>query len=73
MTKLPTLRARHSREERALIRQALRESGWLLPGAAELLGVSKATLQSIVRRDPELAEERDRKRPKEGQLSGGAT
>ncbi len=73
MTKLPTLRARHEREERTLIRLALRESDWLLPGAATLRGVSKATLQSIVRRDPELAAERERKRPKEGQLSGGAT
>ena len=54
--RLEALRARHAREERALIREAMGR-GDVLREAAEWLGVSRSTLQSIVERDAELGVE----------------
>lgn len=71
MMKLKVLRARHAREERALLREALIESDWTLPGAAEALGIGTSSLQYLVERDEALREERARRRPKEGPRSGG--
>lgn len=47
---LATLRVRHLREESALVRAALRQAGGNVLRAAEALGVSRSTLQSMVQR-----------------------
>lgn len=53
------MRERHLREERALFRAALEQAGWNLSAAARLLGmVTHTSLQSGLRRHPELDEER---------------
>lgn len=61
MMKLSTLRARHARERRALVREALTEAGWTYRGAAELLGCCTSAVQKIVERDAVLREEREEK------------
>lgn len=68
--RLARLRRRHAKEERAFIRAALRGGGWMLPGTAEWLGVPIATLQYLIVKHG-IASERERRRPKEGSLSGG--
>lgn len=56
------MKARHLWEERELFRAALEQAGWSLRDAARLLGMGTHTsLQSGLRRHPELDEERRRK------------
>lgn len=56
------MRARHLQEERALFRAALEQAAWNLSAAARLLGMGTHTsLQSGLRRHPELDAERRRK------------
>lgn len=61
MIKLRTLKERHARERRALVREALVAAGWTYRGAAELLDCSTSGLQKIVERDEVLRKERDEK------------
>lgn len=55
------MRARHLAEEGALFRSALVEAGWSLREAAAALGMPTHTsLQSALRRHPDLDHERKR-------------
>ncbi len=47
---IETLRKRHKREERTLVREALIASGYRIGKAAPMLGVVKSTCQSLIRR-----------------------
>lgn len=61
--KYAQMRRRHAREERQLLRQALRDAGWVLPPAALSLGIGVSTLAFLVKRDEDLEAERIEKRP----------
>jgi len=66
METLEELRARHLREEAALLRAALEQSGWNLSRAAALLGVGLSSAQRALARHPELESIRERRGPGAG-------
>ena len=51
---LADMRARHHREERALVRSAMIEADWVASEAARALGCPASTLQRRLRAHPKL-------------------
>lgn len=63
---MKTLRDRHVRERRALLREALEAAGWTYQKAAELLDCGTSTVQMAVSRDEILREEYAKKAERAG-------
>lgn len=56
------MRARHSAEESAWVREALAANGWKIAPTSRATGVPATTLQRALERDPKLEAEVERQR-----------